>query len=363
MIRARSEFVLGMVNLMSSIIMEVNFKEKMFIVGDNFLKWLCSKKITKKAVTFILLNFYCNVKVINKENYDKDKRYLVVANHTSNLDGIALHLLLDDINVVAKKNIFYAIEKDINYYVNLCYKTVVALQKIESCFKDELNPDIKEFITNAINKLNNAVSAEDKNIILHELDKVYNYYKTIKDKQLKKSFKNLKKNSKMISINSLSSKKPITWCNKPKLWGNALMNRGLIPVDRSNSFSAGRIIPTCIKRLEDDQNVAIFFQGTIMDLDKTTLENIKGGASKIAYKAKVNILPIYIQEFDYDKLTKNGRFPRLFSDYKIIIGEEIPLQDTGNPTPEQCIQLDEKALHAIKKLKSDNEGPTLKLKI
>jgi hypothetical protein len=65
----------------------------------------------------------------------------------------------------------------------------------------------------------------------------------------------------------------------------------------------------------------------------------------------VNVLPIYIQEFDYNKLTKHGRFPKLFSDYKIIIGEEIPLEEADKPTSEQCNRLDEKALNAIKKLK------------
>ncbi len=264
--------------------------------------------------------------------------------------------MLDNINVVAKKNIFYAIEKDLNYYSNLCYKTIIALQKIETCFNEVLSHEIKGYIPDTINKLYDVVDTENKNLIINELEKVYSYYKTIKNKQLRKSFKKLKKDSEMISINSLVNKKPITWCDRPRLWGNVLMDRGLIPVDRSNLLSAGRIIPTCIKRLADGQNVAFFFQGTIMDLDKTTTENIKGGASKIAYKAKVNVLPIYIQEFAYDKLTKYGRFPKIFSDYKIFIGEEITLEETDKPTPEQCNQLDEKALNAIKKLKSDSEG-------
>ncbi len=341
---------------MMNILMKVNYRDKMFNIGDSFLKWLGSKKLTVKIFTFALLKFYCNVKVINKENYNKNKNYLVVANHTSNLDGIVLHLLLDNINVVAKKNIFYAIEKDLNYYSNLCYKTIIALQRIETCFNEVLSPEIKGFISDTINRINDVVDTENKNLIINELEEVYNYYKTIKNKQLKKSFKKLKKDSEMISINSLVNKKPITWCDRPRLWGNVLMNRGLIPVDRSNLLSAGRIIPTCIKRLGEGQNVAFFFQGTIMEVNKTTPENIKGGASKIAYKAKVNVLPIYIQEFDYNKLTKYGRFPKMFSDYKIFIGEEISLEETDKPTPEQCNQLDEKALNAIKKLKKDSEG-------
>lgn len=338
--------------------MAANIKEKMFLIGDSFLKWLCSKKITRNVFAFILLKFYCNVKVINKENYSKDKRYLVVSNHTSNLDGIALHLLLDDINVVIKKNICYAIEKDINYYINLCYKTIVVLQKIESVCKVETEPEINRFIANTINSINNAAEAEDISLITNELDKAYGYYKAVKNKRLKKSFRKLKKDSKIISINSLVNRKPITWSTKTRLWGNVLMDRGLIPVDRSNLLSAGRIIQTCIKRLEEGQNVAIFFQGTIMDLDKTTAENIKGGASRIAYKAKANVIPVYIQEFEYEKLNKHGRFPKMFSNYKIFIGKEIPLEETDKPTREQCNQLDEKVLTAIKELKSGKYNPS-----
>ena len=74
-----------------------------------------------------------------------------------------------------------------------------------------------------------------------------------------------------------------------KFWGKVLKHYGLIPVDRSKADILA--LKQCFTVLKQGENLAIFPEGTRNKVNDE-LQELKGGASLIALKAGVPVVPV-----------------------------------------------------------------------
>lgn len=112
---------------------------------------------------------------------------------------------------------------------------------------------------------------------------------------------------------------PFFYLAKKELYKNKFMafitrNIGGICIDRSiNDFGA---IKNCLKVLKDGRKLVIFPEGTRVHSDKMELGEIKGGASMLAIKTKLPIVPVYL-----------NRQPRLFRKTVLTVGQPFELSE------------------------------------
>jgi 1-acyl-sn-glycerol-3-phosphate acyltransferase len=111
---------------------------------------------------------------------------------------------------------------------------------------------------------------------------------------------------------------------------------GGIPVDRENADITS--IKNCFGVLKNNSRLVVFPEGTRNKEQKVDLLPLKGGASLIAYKAKVQIVPIAMK----------SRF-RIFRKNYMYIGKPYDYSELGNAkiTPEISQKMHEDMTNAL----------------
>ena len=113
-------------------------------------------------------------------------------------------------------------------------------------------------------------------------------------------------------------------CDTAELFKNPLLAKflrsfGTISVNRGTVDLHS--ITATIEVLRSGGYIGLFPQGTRMPDKEPSAEDVKSGVGLIAYRAKSNVLPVYIQ-------TKNNRI-RLFRPVTVIIGKPILYDELG----------------------------------
>lgn len=119
-------------------------------------------------------------------------------------------------------------------------------------------------------------------------------------------------------------KRQIYFFAKKELFKNRLLAKilrwfGTVSVSRG--IADLHAITQSIAVLQDGKYIGIFPQGTRMPGKEPSVEDAKSGVGLMAYRAKSNVLPIYIK-------TKNNRI-RLFRRVTVIVGKPIMFEDLG----------------------------------
>lgn len=127
-----------------------------------------------------------------------------------------------------------------------------------------------------------------------------------------------------VVVMSAALNRQIRYMAKKELFKIPLLSRliralGAFPVDRGGADV--KAIRNTISMIEGGEIVGIFPQGTrCPGVDPRTTE-VKNGVGMIAYRAKSNVVPVYIK-------TKNNK-TRLFTKTTIIVGKPIEYEELG----------------------------------
>ena len=127
-----------------------------------------------------------------------------------------------------------------------------------------------------------------------------------------------------IFLIAVNLKRQIFFFAKKELFKNPLLAKflrsfGTISVNRGTVDLHS--ITATIEVLRSGGYIGLFPQGTRMPDKEPAAEDVKSGVGLIAYRAKSNVLPVYIQ-------TKNNRI-RLFRPVTVIIGKPILYDELG----------------------------------
>ncbi len=143
----------------------------------------------------------------------------------------------------------------------------------------------------------------------------------------------------ILVISALFKRRPYFLAKKElmenKFWGKVFKHYGLIPVDRSKADIVA--LKQCFTVLKNGENLAIFPEGTRNKLNDD-LQELKGGASLIALKAGVSVVPVMMYKrfrpfrknylkigkpFDYDEFKGRKATAEVVEETEKIMKEKM----------------------------------------
>ena len=115
-----------------------------------------------------------------------------------------------------------------------------------------------------------------------------------------------------------------------KITGKIFRRYGLIPIDREKADFAA--MKECFSVLKKGENLVIFIEGT-RNKENDELQQVKGGASMIAFKAGVPILPVMMHS-RFKMFRKNYAIIGKPFDFSAHAGEKLNAELTETLTEE-----------------------------
>lgn len=130
------------------------------------------------------------------------------------------------------------------------------------------------------------------------------------------------------------------WVDNAKLMQFLSLNYNLVGIDRDSKVSQARALVELIKHVTSPlqaNHALIFPQGTISDVNNNSVDRVQSGVFTLSNKAKVPVLPIFIEQpnFNYPTRIVFGKpmeIPEKKQDCRALWRDEIiTLQNSLNP--------------------------------